>query len=232
MAPNHDLARPLISLCYDGGHISHWESVIPALAKVGLQATFYVEPTVLLDQVSVWRHAAEAGHEVGDGSLMGACLHDGSLPMWTLAMVLDEVSSARDLIEDLIPGHVSTVGLPWGDAVCSDCDDYAPTLVREFGLVRTGSTGFNRREGFDGLIKVIPMAGLSLAQMGDVVNQLKEDGGWGVLSFDGVGSGNRAVDARAHAGFLENLAVDDEIEIEPVIEAAKSMTGRASFRVL
>lgn len=228
------MERPVpLSLSYDGGHISHLETVLPDLNERGLRGTFYLEPTSLLEEIVEWRGVSAAGHEVGNGSLIGACLPDGSLPAWTVEMILDELEASQELMQDLLPGTLSTAALPWGKAVCSETDDYSGAVAEALGPVRTGVVGFNDALDPDLRLKMVPMVGLDGRQMVDVVRQAMGRGEWAILSFGGVGSGDRSVDAVDHRILLDFL-VSHKLEVEtlPVAKVVERAALKASFRVV
>jgi peptidoglycan/xylan/chitin deacetylase (PgdA/CDA1 family) len=222
-----------VSLSYDGGDMSHLETVVPDLNDRGLKATFYLEPTHLLEQIVEWRSVAAVGHEIGNGCLLGACLPDGSLPAWTLEMILEELVASRELLADLLPGRISTAALPWGKAECSESDDYAVDVIEAMGPVRTGAVGFNDVQSPGHRLRMIPMVGLSGKQMVDVVRQAQDKEQWPILSFGGVGSGERSVDVSAHRELLDYLVSHKpEFSTKPVIHLVESSILKSSFRVV
>lgn len=223
-----------ISITYDGGDFSHRESVVPALDQRGLKGTFYVEPTDVLDHLNFWQDVSGAGHEIGNGSMLGACLPDGSLPMWTLEMICEELESSSDLLADLFHAAPHSIGLPLGKAVCSDHPSYAEVLAQRCGrAVRSGFNGLNPVYPQGHLLSVIPMVGLSGTQMIEVVRNALAKESWAILAFYGVGSGDRSVDLAAHDELLDFLVLNSSsLKVEPVAQQMERVRLKTSFRVV
>ena len=223
-----------VSMTYDGGDPSHRELVLPGLNKRGLHGTFYLEPTDALDGFAYWKKAVELGHEVGDGTLLGACLPDGSLPRWSQAMILEELRSSGELIDDLFRGAPYSVGLPLGKSVCDDSENYAPAVAQGIErAVRTGNNGWNSIEPDNLLLNFVPMVGLTGTQMIEVVRNAIKAQKWVILGFYGVGSGPRSVDLGAHEELLDFLIQNEDlVKVETVARVAEQARLKASFKVV
>lgn len=194
-----------VSLTYDGTLLCHLETVLPHLEESGLKATFYAEPAMLLENLPGWALAVMDGHEIGNGALHGAALEDGSLPGWTPAMVADDIKEARALIEELFPEqNAHTFGLPWGRPL-SDGIDVAPTVRDLYPVVRSGEPGINSDPEMT-YLHCVHCDDLTADEMIDYAKAASQDGTWLVLSFEGVGVGDRAVDASAHKQLCKYLA--------------------------
>ncbi len=223
----------LVSLTYDGALLCHLETAFPQLEEAGLKGTFYCEPAMLLENLPEWGQVLAAGHEIGNGSLHGAVLDDGSLPGWSLQMVEEDVNEVRALIEDLFPeqsGH--SFGFPWGTGL-SDGLDVTPAVREVYKTVRLGSFGVNA-PGFDPQrIACVPCDGLDSMELVQQARRAAEDGSWVVFSFEGVGVGDRSVDACAHRDLCIYLASEPRVSVVPVIVGAASRTGvNAGFKLV
>ncbi len=220
-----------ISLTYDGGTPDHLETVCPALESRGLRGTFYIDPTCLLDEIDTWRGVSNRGHEVGNGSLLTDCLPDGSFPAWTKEMIYDEVTSSQDLFCDLLENNIRSVGLPIGNRECADSSDYLKELPHDW-VYRTGDIGPNLLGDPNLKIKCLPIVGLTSKQITQVVEQCISPESWLVLSFVGIGSGERSIDSSAHNDLLD-LIGEIEAEVQPIVIAARAQMGdRPAFHVL
>lgn len=218
--------RGIVSLTYDGTQLCHVETALPDLTDYNLSATFYAEPSTLLDHYPAWRNAQARGHEIGNGSLLAASLPDGSLPAWTTEMILDDLSEANDLIEDLFANQVEcSLGLPMGRASCADSHDYIPTLRSTYSVIRTGTPGLNHASfGAANHLKIIDPTDLNGSQLAQIARQAIQNPSWIVFAFDGIGSGSRSIDHKAHRQLLEFLNNNrDLIHILPVINAAQNL---------
>ncbi len=216
-------ARGTVSLSYDGTQLCHVETALPDLIDFNLTGTFYAEPSTLLDHYPAWRNAQSKGHEIGNGSLLAAALPDGSLPAWTTEMILDDLSEANDLIEDLFANQSEcSVGLPIGRAKCADSIDYTPTLRSTYSVIRTGLPGLNSANfGAANQLKVVDPTDLNGSQLAQIARQAIQSPSWIVFAFDGIGSGSRSVDHKSHRQLLEFLNQNrDLVDVMPIINAA------------
>ena len=213
----------IVSLTYDGTQLCHVETVLPDLNDFSLTGTFYAEPATLLDHYPAWRIAQTKGNEIGNGSLLAAALPDGSLPAWTTEMILDDLSEATDLLEDLFATQdVHSVGLPVGSSACANSNDYLSYLQGNYSVVRTGKLGMNPLSFRSAnQLKVVDPTDLTGSQLTEVVRQTIQNPSWLVFAFDGIGSGSRSIDHAAHRKLLEFLAQNSDIvHVLPVIQAA------------
>lgn len=86
-------------------------NLVAALATAGARATFFVRPEILVLDAVHWRFAVAAGHELGDGSFLGAT-DDGRLPLWTCPAIEDEFRSTERLLRELGQDPVRSTYLP------------------------------------------------------------------------------------------------------------------------
>lgn len=215
----------LVSLSYDGALVCHLETAFPQLEEAGLKGTFYCEPALLLENLPEWASVLACGHELGNGSLHGAVLEDGSLPGWSLQMVEEDVSEARALIEDLFPEQKAhSFGFPWGLGL-SDGLDVSPAVREVYSVVRLGTYGVNVPPVDTQRVLCVPCDGLDSLELVSLARRSAEDGAWVVFSFEGVGVGERAVDACAHRDLCIYLASEPRITVVPVSEAAALRAG-------
>lgn len=72
--------KAAVSLAYDDALDSQLDNAVPALARHGFKATFYVPPGqgTLDARLDEWRAVAQAGHELGNHSLFHQC--EGTRP--------------------------------------------------------------------------------------------------------------------------------------------------------
>jgi len=210
-----------VSLTYDGALLCHLETALPHLDAYGLKGTFFAEPALLLDHLPEWVQAAAAGHEIANGALHGATLPDGSLPGWTPGMVADDLKEAKLLIEELFPAQARhSFGFPWGRPL-SDGVDVSSAARGLYPVVRSGEPGINRFSELDpGYLRCVRCDGLSAAEMIEFAQTAAEPGVWVVLAFEGVGEGERAIDAEAHRRLCEHLARPDAPSVAPLVQVA------------
>lgn len=187
---------PCVSLTYDGASLGHLETVVPDLNSRGLSGTFFGTPTNLLDRVGAWRHALEAGHELGNGTLLEA----GPLDEWSGDLIREQVNDAQHLLKDIFPSdRVPSVALPWDTGMIRD-------LVSDDAPVRAGITGMNR-PGYTRLdaVRIIPATNATGLELVDYVTSAINECSWIVFAFADVGEGELAVDLASHRRLLDRL---------------------------
>lgn len=220
-----------VSLTYDGSLLSHLESAFPQLEECGLKGTFYCEPALLLENLPEWAHVLACGHEVGNGALHGAVLDDGSLPGWSLQMVEEDVAEARSLINDLFPEQERhSFAFPWG-AGLSDGADVTPAVRSQYGVVRSGQHGLNKAPFDVQNILCVQCDDLDACDLVRTAQQALEPQTWVVFAFEGVGTGERAVDLYAHRDLLVFLATDPRFTVAPVTAMADLLAPSQSAKV-
>ncbi len=228
-------SQGIVSLTYDGTQLCHVETALPDLIEYGLTGTFYAEPSTLLDHYPAWRNAQLKGHEIGNGSLLAASLPNGTLPAWTTEMILDDLSEATDLIEDLFSNQPEcSIGLPIGRAICADSSDYVPTLRGTYNVIRTGQAGVNMANiGAANTLKIIDPTDINGSQLAQIARQALQNPLWVVFAFDGIGSGSRSIDHKCHRQLLDFLSQNqDLVNIMPVIVAANKVNASESVAKL
>jgi hypothetical protein len=215
--------RGVISLTYDGTQMGHAEIAVPDLDDFGLKGSFYADPATLLDSYSAWRTAQSHAHEIGNGSLIGAALPDGSLPAWTFEMIIDDIAEANDLIAELFPAQVDwSLGLPIGRPTCADEKDYGTKLRFAYPAIRSGQLGVNSADQTAAShLRCVDPHSLTGSQLCEIARQAIQKPLWIVFAFDGIGAGTRSIDRSAHRELCDFLSQSqDLVHIEPVIAAA------------
>lgn len=216
----------IVSLSYDGSQLCHLETAFPQLEECGLKGTFYCEPALLLESLPEWAHVLACGHEIGNGALHGAVLDDGSLPGWSLQMVEDDVAEAKALIDDLFPEQKRhSFAFPWGAAL-SDGLDVTPAVHGVYEVVRSGVHGVNKLPPNPKHVLCVHCDDYDAHEMVELAKQALESSTWVVFSFDGVGGGERAIDAYAHRDLCGFLATDPRFTVMPVSDAVSSLVAK------
>ncbi|HXH62030.1 MAG TPA: polysaccharide deacetylase family protein [Fimbriimonadaceae bacterium] len=221
--------KTLVSLTYDGGLLCHLETALPQLQDNGLKGTFYCEPVPLLENLPEWAKALQDGHEIGNGTLHGAVRQDGTLPGWTMEMVLDDVKEAKLLLQDLFPEQDEhTFGLPWGRPL-SDGVDATPVVQQVYGTLRTGDSGLNKPPIDLARLKCVKCDAMTTEALIELAETAHRESAWLIYAFEGVGSGERGVDEEVHRALCNWLAHDRRFETATVVGAA-ARVGAAAAR--
>lgn len=95
------------------------EEVFSAFGHAGLHATFFVRPELLVRDAMRWRFAVAAGHELGDGCLLGVT-DDGRLPGWTCAALDAELQESARLLRELGQAEAVSCFLPGRFHLCAE----------------------------------------------------------------------------------------------------------------
>ena len=97
-----------LSLSFDDARFSQVDTGIPLLNTYNISGTFYVSPTAMLKRVADWKEAVEAGHDIGNHTLVHPC--SGNFPWarhkaleeYTLEKMAQELDSASVLIHHVL----------------------------------------------------------------------------------------------------------------------------------
>ena len=97
-----------LSLSFDDARYSQVDKGIPLLNTYGVQGTFYVSPGAMLERVEDWKAAVEAGHDIGNHTLVHPC--SGNFPWarhkaledYSLEQMAQELDSASNLIHSVL----------------------------------------------------------------------------------------------------------------------------------
>ena len=221
--------RGAISLSYDGGQLCHIEHALPYLNALGLKATFYVDGADFVAHVNRWKEARNWGHEIANGCIVKAAYPDGRMPAWTQQMIQDEIHETQVMFREVLGEEPTDFALPWGYPQCQNGADYRHVAQGRFLYARSGLEGYNdpgiaslkylrcvRCEDYDA-DDLIRLAETGLAR-----------GSWIIFAFDGIGSGDRAIDHATHQNFLRWVHQNRfEIHVDTVHNVAGMLAERA-----
>ncbi|KPL01892.1 MAG: hypothetical protein AMK75_03585 [Planctomycetes bacterium SM23_65] len=102
--------RGAVSLTFDDGHESQLRMAIPAMDRIKIKGTFYLNPTgeKRLDEMTPWREIARRGHEIGNHTLSHTCSNNlwggrGGLEDKTLDEIEADILAAQERLAELAP---------------------------------------------------------------------------------------------------------------------------------
>ena len=216
-----DNAKAAIALTYDDSLESHLNYVIPQLDAHKMRGTFFltIDRTGFYNFVEEWRAAAKTGHELANHTLAHPCRADveGVDRSWVPADTdLDDYTPARMVRElrmtnialNLLDGETRrTFAYPCGEATAggvSYIDDIKPVVTAGRGV----SGGSPSTNPFEIDLYRVPTLGAeekSGEELIAYVDQIIDDGGFGTLTFHGVGAEYLSVTHDAHAALLAHL---------------------------
>lgn len=237
--------QAVVSLTYDGGDLSHIETVAPCLQASLLRGTFYVPPERFLLAPDSWRKIYRQGNEIGNYSLAEGASPEGYLLDWTPQMIANDLELSEGFYAEVLPSQIGhSFAYPCktsphtrvGSMSIQDMQHYAmirPVVRSFFRVARTSVEGMNSLERLDlTALKCYHAEDQTHEDWIALVESAQASGSWLILAFHGVGSGNHAVDALEHARFCLWLANHrDQVRVETVWNVGKELMSSAHAAV-
>ena len=228
--------RGAVSLTYDDGLPVHYTLVAPLLESNNLRGTFY--PPIFSDlrlNPGRWQELAAAGHELGNHTVFHPCrqanpdpypwLEDRyDLASYTPAQFRAELEVAN-LVLHLLDGQTERT---FGNTCCDTTvgggalETPMEPILKEIFLAARGRLTDRIASSVDAIdlldIGCIPIDGRSLADLKQLVHEVRESSSWAVLAIHGVGPEGHSLflDEDVHAGFLAWLADQTSVWTGPV----------------
>jgi len=211
--PNGAIAA--VSLTYDDAIPSQLDNAVPALARHGIVATFFLtgsSPT-LQGSPERYRDLVKAGHELASHTMTHPC--DRGLSFVQPGMALQDFDQARMEVElaestkqlrDLGQGGPLSFAYPCGSTWLGEKrTSYVPSIEKSFVAARgvNGSVVDPRRPRLFDVPSV--MGNTSAVGLTSWVDSAISSGGWVVFTFHGVAGDYLSVDANAHEALLSYL---------------------------
>lgn len=208
-----DGKRAAIALTYDDGLDSQIDIAVPQLDAAGLKGTFFVARIYSPESVRRWRAVAADGHELGNHSLNHPC-NRGTYDMppqyynenYSVETMLTEIAAMNAMLFAIDGETRRAYAVPCGHVKVGG-EDYMRAL-RKSGLV-TSVRGVGDKPGafdpFDVRGDFFPDT-VTGADLIAYVEGVRDEGGFGVLGFHGVGGDYLIVTAEAHAELVAYLA--------------------------
>ncbi|MBS1714059.1 MAG: hypothetical protein JST30_06945 [Armatimonadetes bacterium] len=216
---------PIVSLTYDGTQLCHSETALADLERYGIKATFYADPVPLLDGLPTWRDACRSGHEVGNGCLSASVSEAGLLGAWTVDMLTDDITETDALIREVLPLQQSfSIAFPWATGHSDAIGDVRSAVAGHHVVCRSGVPGLNAMDDPElAYLKCVHMQDLQGRDIVEIVRAGVRSRCWTILAFDGVGSGDRSVDGKAHRELCTWLSDNADLaKVATVRDAARS----------
>ncbi|WDQ16750.1 polysaccharide deacetylase family protein [Rhodopirellula sp. P2] len=235
-----------VTLTYDDGIPSQIVHALPQLKAANLKGTFFSAGGVTyrwsqedLNQVR------EQGHELAGHTILHPC---GRKNDWVkpgdASEDYDDARMAKELDENLanlinngVKRELATFAYPCGNtSIGEDNHSYVPLVKERFFAARGTQFGSETpSQGEIDLFEVKTVAGheRDLAYQLDQVIKAREQQGWLVFMFHGVGGDHLAISADDHKEILRFLQSDDTVWVATFQEAAawvksKQATPRAA----
>jgi peptidoglycan-N-acetylglucosamine deacetylase len=207
--------RAAVSLSFDDGRPTQMDAGLPVLTETGLKVTFYVVPSAIEKRQTAWRAAAQAGHEIGNHSLMHACTgnfgwsRQKALEDYTLARMDAELDQAGIDIKRITGVLPTTFAYPCGQTFVGrgpTTTSYVPLIAKRFAAGRLWMGEVANDPSFVDLSQVhaVPMDDRELAALKPMLDGAVQQGRWLVLGGHDIGT--RVEPYTTRVTFLRALA--------------------------
>lgn len=215
-----------LSLTYDDALQSHLDTVVPALDKYGLKATFYitVASSVFTEKMKEWRSVAKTGHELGNHSLFHPCLGLDDFPdrdwvaperdlnNYTVPQIVQELSLANAILKSVDEEPDRSYAYPCGEATAGGLS-YVDAIKPLFSSARSITGHPASINDAQVSIYALPTYGgedRTGSELIEMVKSIKTSGGYGTVTFHGVGGDYLSVPKQAHDDLLRYLSTQEE----------------------
>jgi len=230
-----------ISLAYDDGLGSHAREVAPALADLGVPATFFVPiESDLIRHPERWRRVAEMGHELGNHTIFHPCHKSVSedrswvepcfdLGAYTESRLRRELSVASGVLGAIDGRRERTYG-----NTCFETTYGPPSAPKSMTeVLRTlfvaARGGLKTRPAQPGVeldlfdVGTVHIDGYSMEHLQGIVEGARAANGWAVLSAHGVGPDHHElyIDDETHRRFVGWLRSQPDVWVATFIDVAR-----------
>ncbi|MGA2706764.1 MAG: polysaccharide deacetylase family protein [Steroidobacteraceae bacterium] len=244
-----------ISLTYDDGLAGHAREIAPALADIGLPATFFVPiESDLIRNTDRWKRVAEMGHELGnhtvfhpchksnvsrgdfrnssadDRSWVEPCFDLGSYTESRFRRELGVASGVLTAIDGQCERTYGNTCFETSLGPASAPISMSGVLRPLFVAARGRLTVHPAKPGpdldlFD--VGTIQIDGQSVEQLQRIVDGARVTNGWAVLTAHGVGPADHElyVDEEAHWRFARWLRSQADVWVATFIDVARHTRG-------
>jgi peptidoglycan/xylan/chitin deacetylase (PgdA/CDA1 family) len=178
-----------LSLSFDDARFSQVEKGIPLLDQYGISGTFYVSPGAMLERVEEWKDAVDAGHDIGNHTLVHPCsgnfpwARDKALENYTLEEMANELDSASSLIHSVLGIRPSSFAYSCGQTFVGrgvDTRSYVPLVAERFETGRDWMNEGPNDPVFCDLARLngTELDGKSFQEALQLIKEAREQGAW------------------------------------------------------
>ena len=178
-----------LSLSFDDARFSQVEKGIPLLDQYGISGTFYVSPGAMLERVEEWKDAVDAGHDIGNHTLVHPCsgnfpwARDKALENYTLEEMANELDSASSLIHSVLGVRPSSFAYSCGQTFVGrgvDTRSYVPLVAERFETGRDWMNEGPNDPVFCDLARLngTELDGKSFQEALQLIKEAREQGAW------------------------------------------------------
>ena len=212
--PNN--AKCAVSFAYIGGLPEHADIAPPILDQMGFQASFYIDPDIVLEDAALWKKMVGSRHEFGCSPFESQTF-DGNLFGWTTSALVDELNLAKDFVQNFF--ETEPKGLAHRSAELTIAGRNVSLISQNlFKHVVTGTEGINTLSSNVKTLAVTPVIGYSSNWLADLGKS--KDLSWVIIPFRRLFTETNA-SILLHRLVLENISRKrGNLWIAPVGEVA------------
>jgi len=182
-----------LSLTFDDARYSQVDKGIPLLNTYQISGTFYVSPGALLERVGEWKGAVEAGHDIGNHTLVHPCsgnfswARDKALEDYTLEKMARELDSASHLIHQVLGVWPTTFAYTCGQTFVGrgvQTHSYVPLVAERFETGRNWMNEGPNDPVYCDLARLngTELDGKSFSEALKLIEAAREQGAWLVFA--------------------------------------------------
>jgi peptidoglycan/xylan/chitin deacetylase (PgdA/CDA1 family) len=201
--------RAAVSLSFDDGRESQIDAGLPLLKRLGLKATFFVNPGAVEKRLAGWKQAVADGHEIANHSLTHPCTGNyafsarNALENYDLTMMAKQLDGANDRIQQLLGVKPATFAYPCGLKFVGrgvNVKSYVPLVAERFVVGRGYLDEAPNDPEFADLSQAMGTAfdNMDFAQIKAIVDGAVKDGRWVIFAGHEIGERRfQSTDAKA-----------------------------------
>lgn len=232
--------RAAISLTFDDARRSQTDKGLAELERLNLKATFYVNPSRIVDRLDAWKAAVKAGHEIGNHSEAHPCTANygfskgNALEDYTLDRIGADLDRANVKIAEMLGVKPVSFAYPCGQKFVGrgiEARSYVPEVAKRF-LTGRGylDEAANNPEVCDlAALMGAGMDGLTVAELRKLVEMAVKEGRWLVLVGHEMGARAYQSTGFEELAWIAGYANDpaNGIWLDTVARIGQHVKGRA-----
>lgn len=195
-----------VSLSFDDGYESQVLRGTPLFDRYGVKVSFYVLPFFLEPQLTLWKKAVAAGHEIGNHTVLHPCTgnfdwvrkESVAVEDFTLRRMRRELRDTQQRLGALLGVAPTTFAYPCGHTFVgrgAHTESTVPLVARRFVAGRLWMGETSNDPTFVDLAQVTAqrMDGQSFAQIQPILDTARKEGRWVVLVGHEIGTADQFV---------------------------------------
>ncbi len=223
-----------LSLTFDDGRGSQVNGGTALLDKYGVKATLYVMPNAIEKNTSLWKKAAENGHEIGNHSSLHPCSgnfawsRNRALEEYTLEKMQKELLESNEQLHQMIGIKPESFAYPCGQKFVGNNEktqSYVPLVYQIFSSGRGWRDEAPNDPAYLNMAQLtgVEMDGKNFDEILPMIKDASEKGYWLILAGHEMGKGGNQTTKFSMLEDLIRYAQDPQhgIWIAPVREVTK-----------